>query len=67
MYSGVFGVTLAPTAEILLRYLLQDNGLTQVKIVDLDEDKYRSARIIVIAAGELVLQAPHFEFLTRIT
>jgi predicted polyphosphate/ATP-dependent NAD kinase len=41
MYSGVFGVTPARTAEILLRYLLEEIGLAQVEIVDLDEDKYR--------------------------
>jgi predicted polyphosphate/ATP-dependent NAD kinase len=41
MYSGVFGVTPARTAEILLRYLRQEIGLAQVEIVDLDEDKYR--------------------------
>jgi predicted polyphosphate/ATP-dependent NAD kinase len=41
MYSGVFGVTPARTAEILLRYLLQEIGLAGVEILDLDEEKYR--------------------------
>jgi len=41
MYSGVFGVTPASTSEILLRYILQQIGLAQVDIIDLDEDKYR--------------------------
>ena len=41
MYSGVFGVTPARTAEILLRYLSLEIGLARVEIVDLDEDKYR--------------------------
>lgn len=41
MYSGVFGVTPARTAEILLRYVLGEIGLANVDIVDLDEEKYR--------------------------
>ncbi len=41
MYSGVFGVTPARTAEILWRWLLREIGLARVDIVDLDEDKYR--------------------------
>jgi predicted polyphosphate/ATP-dependent NAD kinase len=41
MYSGVFGVTPAHTAEILLAYLTQEIGLASVEILDLDEEKYR--------------------------
>ena len=41
MYSGVFGVTPARTAEILWRWLSDEIGLARVDIVDLDEDKYR--------------------------
>jgi predicted polyphosphate/ATP-dependent NAD kinase len=41
MYSGVFGVTPTRTAEILMRFLTQEIGLTRVEIVDLDEVKYR--------------------------
>jgi predicted polyphosphate/ATP-dependent NAD kinase len=41
MYSGVFGVTPARTAQILLRYLTGEIGLADVEIVDLDEEKYR--------------------------
>ena len=41
MYSGVFGVTPARTAEILLAYLTQKIGLASVEILDLDEEKYR--------------------------
>ncbi len=41
MYSGVFGVTPARTAEILARWLAGDIGLATVEIVDLDEDRYR--------------------------
>jgi len=41
MYSGVFGITPQRTAEILLRYLLHEIGLSLVEIVDLNEDKYR--------------------------
>jgi predicted polyphosphate/ATP-dependent NAD kinase len=41
MYSGVFGVTPARTAELLWRWLAHEIGLARVDIVDLDEDKYR--------------------------
>ncbi len=41
MYSGVFGVTPARTAEILLRHLTGEIGLADAEIVDLDEEKYR--------------------------
>jgi predicted polyphosphate/ATP-dependent NAD kinase len=41
MYSGVFGVTPARTAEILMRFLAHEIGLARVEIVDLDEEKYR--------------------------
>ncbi|HUI96211.1 MAG TPA: ATP-NAD kinase family protein [Xanthobacteraceae bacterium] len=41
MYSGVFGVTPARTAEILRRWLAGEIGLATVEIVDLDEDAYR--------------------------
>jgi predicted polyphosphate/ATP-dependent NAD kinase len=41
MYSGVFGITPARTAEILLRHLMQQIGLATVEIVDLDEERYR--------------------------
>jgi len=41
MYSGVFGVTPARTAQILLRYVVGEIGLANVEIVDLDEEKYR--------------------------
>ena len=41
MYSGVFGVTPARTAEILMRYLTEEIGLADAEIVDLDEEKYR--------------------------
>jgi predicted polyphosphate/ATP-dependent NAD kinase len=41
MYSGVFGVSPARTAEILMRYFTHEIGLARVEIVDLDEEKYR--------------------------
>ncbi len=41
MYSGVFGVTPARAADILLRWLAGEIGLARVEIVDLDEDAYR--------------------------
>jgi predicted polyphosphate/ATP-dependent NAD kinase len=42
MFSGVFGVTPARTAEILLRYIMGEVRLASVEIVDLDEEKYRN-------------------------
>ncbi len=41
MYSGVFGVTPARTAEILIRYLTGEIGVADAEIVDLDEEKCR--------------------------
>jgi predicted polyphosphate/ATP-dependent NAD kinase len=41
MYSGVFGVTPARTAEILMRYLAREIALARVDVVDVDEEKYR--------------------------
>jgi predicted polyphosphate/ATP-dependent NAD kinase len=42
MYSGVFGVTPARTAEVLLRFLKDEIGLADAEVVDLDEEKYRA-------------------------
>lgn len=41
MYSGVFGVTPARTAEILLAFLEGRLSLADVEVLDLDEEKYR--------------------------
>jgi len=41
MYSGVFGVTPARTAEILIAFLEGRLSLTDVEVLDLDEEKYR--------------------------
>jgi len=41
MYSGVFGVSPARTAEVLAGFLKGELGLAEVEIMDLDEDKYR--------------------------
>lgn len=41
MYSGVFGITPARTAEILIRYVTGEIGLAHAEIVDLDENEYR--------------------------
>jgi len=41
MYSGVFGITPARTADVLFRYLTQAIGLASVEILDLDEESYR--------------------------
>ncbi|MCK5024254.1 MAG: ATP-NAD kinase family protein [Thermoplasmata archaeon] len=41
MYSGVFGVSPARTAEVLAGFLNGELELADVEIMDLDEDKYR--------------------------
>jgi predicted polyphosphate/ATP-dependent NAD kinase len=47
MYSGVFGVNPAKTADILLRFIKQDIGLATVEILDLDEESYRNDQWVV--------------------
>jgi predicted polyphosphate/ATP-dependent NAD kinase len=42
MYSGVFGITPARTALILMRFLTGEIGLARAEIVDLDEERYRA-------------------------
>ena len=42
MYSGVFGVTAAQTAEIVVGFLRGEVPLADVDIVDLDEERFRS-------------------------
>jgi len=42
MYSGVFGVTPARTAEVVLRFLKGEIGLADVEVLDLDEERYRA-------------------------
>lgn len=41
MYSGVFGVSTARTAEILVGFLDGRLGVSEADVLDLDEDKYR--------------------------
>lgn len=41
MYSGIFGVSSARTAEIIVRFLLGELTIAKVDIVDLDEERYR--------------------------
>lgn len=41
MYSGVFGISPARTAEVLDGFLKGELGLAEVEIMDLDEDEYR--------------------------
>lgn len=48
MYSGVFGISSARTAHILLAYLEGNLDLTEVDILDIDEERYRH--------GEWVMQ-----------
>lgn len=47
MYSGVFGINPARTAEILLGFLEGKLTLTKVDILDLDEDRYRQGEWVV--------------------
>jgi predicted polyphosphate/ATP-dependent NAD kinase len=42
MYSGVFGVTPARTAELCLRFLKGEIGTARVDVLDLDEEKLRA-------------------------
>jgi len=44
MYSGVFGVTPARTAEILLGFLKEELALVEAEVLDLDEEKYRAGK-----------------------
>jgi predicted polyphosphate/ATP-dependent NAD kinase len=47
MYSGVFGVSPARTAEILLRYLEGDIPASEADVLDLDEEAYRRGEWVV--------------------
>jgi predicted polyphosphate/ATP-dependent NAD kinase len=47
MYSGVFGVSPARTAEILFRYLEGAPSTTEAEILDLDEEAYRRGEWVV--------------------
>jgi predicted polyphosphate/ATP-dependent NAD kinase len=47
MYSGVFGVTPARTADVLFRFLKREVGLASVEIMDLDEEAYRRGEWVV--------------------
>jgi predicted polyphosphate/ATP-dependent NAD kinase len=47
MYSGVFGVSPARTADIMLRFLSGELRLVEVEILDLDEEKYRAGKWVV--------------------
>jgi predicted polyphosphate/ATP-dependent NAD kinase len=47
MYSGVFGVSPARTADIVLRFLSGELGLVEAELLDLDEEKYRAGEWVV--------------------
>ena len=47
MYSGVFGVSPARTAEIVMRFLSGELRLVEAEILDLDEEKYRAGEWVV--------------------
>ena len=47
MYSGVFGVSPARTAEILLRFLKGELRLVEAEVLDLDEERYRNGEWVV--------------------
>jgi predicted polyphosphate/ATP-dependent NAD kinase len=42
MFSGVFGVTPARTAEILIGFLKEELALVEAEVLDLDEERYRA-------------------------
>jgi predicted polyphosphate/ATP-dependent NAD kinase len=41
MYSGVFGITPAHTANLVLRFCRGEIGVADAEVLDLDEEKYR--------------------------
>ena len=47
MYSGVFGVTPAHTASILIGFLQNELDLVETEILDLDEARYRNGEWVV--------------------
>ncbi|MFN3744887.1 MAG: ATP-NAD kinase family protein [Hyphomicrobiaceae bacterium] len=47
MHSGVFGVSPARTADILLRFLKGELRPVEAEILDLDEERYRSGEWII--------------------
>ncbi len=47
MYSGLFGISPARTAEILMDFLEDQLTMTHVEILDLDEDRYREGEWVV--------------------
>jgi len=47
MYSGVFGVSPAHTAEVLIGYLEGRLGLLDVDVLDVDEEAFRGGRLDV--------------------
>ena len=47
MYSGVFGVSPALTAEVLLGYLEGRFGLSEADVLDVDEEAFRRGRLEV--------------------
>jgi predicted polyphosphate/ATP-dependent NAD kinase len=47
MYSGVFGVSPARTAEILVRFLRGELRPVEAEVLDLDEERYRAGEWIV--------------------
>ncbi len=47
MYSGVFGVTPAHTAKILIGFLRDELDLVEAEILDLDEARYRQGEWVV--------------------
>lgn len=47
MYSGVFGVTPARTAALLVAYVRNELDIIETEILDLDEDRYRQGEWVV--------------------
>jgi predicted polyphosphate/ATP-dependent NAD kinase len=51
MYSGIFGISPARTADILAGFLKGELKPTQVDVLDLDEDKYRKGEWVARLFG----------------
>jgi predicted polyphosphate/ATP-dependent NAD kinase len=52
MYSGVFGISSARTARILLAYLEGELELAEVDILDIDEERYRAGEWVMRLCDE---------------
>lgn len=66
MYSGVFGMSCARTAEIVARFIEGDLTPVKVDIVDLDEEKYRHGEWAVrLFCSATTPYEPHYTQATK--